>query len=185
MFKIDNHHDGDTTWFIGDLCINGCQTFTLAEAEEVFAEYDVSDEHRADVYKHLPQPDWGMEGVTEYVRWDVAANPNTPADVLTTLGTDHAEGVRWGVACNPNTPADVLTTLSTDHSVYVRQYVAENPNTPAGVLTTLSTDPDAGVRRGVAENPSTPASVLTTLSTDSDAWVRWGVARHPSTQKPM
>ena len=77
MFKIDNHHEGKTTGFVGDLCVNGCQTFTLAEAEEVFAKYDVSDEHRADVYKHLPQPDWSMEGADTDIRWGVARHPST------------------------------------------------------------------------------------------------------------
>jgi len=103
MHKIDNHHGGKTTWFIGDLCINGCQTFTLANAEDVFAEYDVSDEHRADVYKHLPQPDWDMEGADTDTRRGVAENPSTPASVLTTLSTDSDAWVRWGVARNPST----------------------------------------------------------------------------------
>ena len=103
MHKIDNHHGGKTTWFIGDLCINGCQTFTLANAEDVFAEYDVSDEHRADVYKHLPQPDWDMEGADTDTRRGVAENPSTPASVLTTLSTDSDAWVRWGVARHPST----------------------------------------------------------------------------------
>ena len=78
--------------------------------------------------------------------------------VLTKLSTDEDTGVRWGVAENTNTPAEVLTKLSTDEYSGVRWRVAENTNTPAEVLTKLSTDEESGVRLRVAENTNTPAA---------------------------
>jgi hypothetical protein len=74
------------------------------------------------------------------VRWEVAANPSTTADTLTTLSKDGDVNVRLGVAKNPSTPADALTTLSKDGNVDVRCGVAANPSTPADTLTALSKD---------------------------------------------
>ena len=31
MFKIERHYRGKTTYFIGDLCINGCQYWVAVD----------------------------------------------------------------------------------------------------------------------------------------------------------
>jgi len=48
------------------------------------------------------------------VRASVARNPNTPPDVLRTLGNEETESewdVRYAVAENPSTPEDTLRLL--------------------------------------------------------------------------
>ena len=50
MKVIDNHFAGNPTIFINGLIINGCQTFTLAEAPDVLEKYDVPDKMQQDVY---------------------------------------------------------------------------------------------------------------------------------------
>jgi 3-methyladenine DNA glycosylase AlkC len=113
-------------------------------------------------------------------RW-VAANPNTPLNVLSVLANDAADYIREGVASNPSTPPDALRVLANDEDRYVRQKVAANPNTPLDVLHVLSKDKDSYVRQGVAENPNTPLDVLRLLAKDKDSYVRRWVADQPNT----
>ena len=49
MKVIDNHFEGKPTLFINGLIINGCQTFTLEEADEVFKEFEVPLKMQQDV----------------------------------------------------------------------------------------------------------------------------------------
>jgi len=53
IFK--DHHAGKTTYIVAGKCTNGCQTFGVGRAQEVFDKYAVSGEHRADVLAHLEQ----------------------------------------------------------------------------------------------------------------------------------
>ena len=121
------------------------------------------------------------EDSDEYVRQNVADNPNTPASVLVRMSEDPDEGVRWGVARNPNTPISVLVRMSEDSNKWVREGVALNRSTPASVLVRLAEDSNDLVRQIVAQNPNTPADVLVRMSEDSDKYVRHGVALNPNT----
>lgn len=56
----------------------------------------------------------------EGIKWEIAANPKTPGDILTMLSQDQGDFVRWEVATNPNTPEDTLTKLSQDQNPNVR-----------------------------------------------------------------
>ncbi len=60
------------------------------------------------------------------IRGNVAENPNTPIDILTTLSKDENEDVRGSVAKNPNTPIDILQELSNDKNNKVRQFALKN-----------------------------------------------------------
>jgi hypothetical protein len=111
--------------------------------------------------RRTPDPDrrWGAEYTHRtdilailshdedvYVRYYVASNPQTPAEMLVTLATDKDYYVREGVASNANTPVEVLGVLAHDEDVYVRYYVARNANTPVEVLGVLAHDEDDDVR---------------------------------------
>ncbi len=125
------------------------------------------------------------------VRYWVAKNPNTPLDVLRTLGNKFTESkckVREAVAENPHTPPDVLRLLGneeTEDDADVRQAVARNPTTPEDTLRSLGnqkTESVGDVRQSVAQNPNTPLDVLRLLgneATESSWWVREAVAENP------
>jgi hypothetical protein len=60
-----------------------------------------------------------------------------PAEALRQLST-LGPWAEWVVAANPNTPPDLLETLSQSEDGQVRQFVAENPNTPQTAVTRLA-----------------------------------------------
>lgn len=116
-------------------------------------------------------------------RYNVAINPNTPADTLAELANDEYKDVRTAVAENPNTPANVLRQLADDTETYVRYCVADNPNTPADALAELASDEGDriwNVRIRVAENPNTPVDVLRQLANDENTYVRSFAAENPN-----
>lgn len=80
----------------------------------------------------MTNPVLSIENVIDnpHIKWNVAANPNTPVETLKVLATDKDYGVRQYIARNPNTPAETLKVLATDKDYSVRQYVANNPSTP-------------------------------------------------------
>jgi len=65
--------------------------------------------------------------------------------------------MRWLVAENPSTPANILDRLAKDKDVVVHQGTARNPRTPISVLERLSKDGNWTVRFWVSWNPSTPS----------------------------
>jgi len=64
------------------------------------------------------------------------------------------ERIRWAVAENPKTPANVLKVLSKDQEWRVRIRVAENRSTPMDILKILSQDENENVRKKVTANLS-------------------------------
>lgn len=107
-----------------------------------------------------------------HIRRIVAANPNTPKDVLERLAKDSAGLVRRHVAENPHTAPEVLKLLAYDQEQEVRLAVAENSSTPTDLLARLGSDPDVDVRYGVAENPHMPMSILAELARDDNPYIR-------------
>jgi hypothetical protein len=106
-----------------------------------------------------------------HIRCIVAANPNTPMDVLAHLAEDSANLVRRHVAENPRTSQAVLKRLAYDHEAEVRLAVAENSCTSPELLARL--DSDADVRYGVAENPHMPMNILADLARDDNPYIRF------------
>ena len=82
----------------------------------------------------------------EYVRTNVAKNPNTSPEILEKLSQDDDNWVRESVALNPNTPPEILEELSQDKNDSTRAYIALNPNTPLHVLKKLSQDNALNIR---------------------------------------
>ncbi len=140
----------------------------------------------------------------------VAANPNTPKDILLILGRSFPEQlIRNPIISlllleNPNLlpdllnemplntlqdclklegmPAYVLEKFATHPDVWVRAAVAFNSNTPISVIEELASDQDA-VRQSVANNSNTPPILLKQLAKDKSWFVRQAVASNPNTPK--
>ena len=127
----------------------------------------------------------------QWVRRDIAKNDRTRPDTLRKLAKSEEATIRWNVAQNPNTPADVISEiLREDNDVsaicyalnhpsvtvedlvahadswncYIRQTVAEHEKTPPEVLRQLANDSESTVLESVAANPNTPQDVLLTLA---------------------
>ena len=73
----------------------------------------------------------------ESVRYDVAANPSTSAEVLVKLSQDKDPDVQYKVALNPNTPVDCLREMFEQSQFSVDGALAHNPNTPTDILIEL------------------------------------------------
>ena len=107
------------------------------------------------------------------VRYYVAENPKTPADILKKLAREDEEsGVRQAVAYNPNTPADILKKLAEDKDDDVKWAVAANTKTPVDILKKLADDKDDYVKSAVVDNPNAPVEVLKKLAEDEDERIR-------------
>ena len=96
-----------------------------------------------------------------YVVRNVAANPNTPADILRTLATG-AENIRYFVAANPSIPDDVANFFASEASLLVRGYLAKNPNISTAVIDTLFNSPgmhsDDTAILSIFQHPNTSAA---------------------------
>jgi hypothetical protein len=130
-----------------------------------------------------PRP--GQTYVDGQTRQNLAANPNTPADLL--AGWENSDG--WtmpNVAKNPSTPADVLERMSHNTSTgnQVRAMVAKNPSAPRAAFQRLVSEEDAWVREHAASNPRlTDLAALDTvgrLARDPNHRVRRALASNPS-----
>lgn len=120
------------------------------------------------------------------VREFVAAQRQTPVEVLIRLASDHDRSVRLKVAGNPSTPSDVLDRLSKITSApysfqNFQRAVAGNPSGPPTTLTRLAKTSDEDVLAAIAGNPSTPTKVLDRLaSIKGRPAIRSAVGRNPS-----
>ena len=117
----------------------------------------------------------------EYVRLNLAEDPNAPSAFLRLLAKDKDYRIRSRVAENSNAPEALLKQLAKDKVSFVRGSVASNPNTPEDLLTLLSEDKDNGVRESVAENSNASENLLMLLSEDNNNWVRYNVTENPNT----
>jgi len=134
-------------------------------------------------------------------RTAVAANPNTPPEVLAKLAKDKDEYVRAAVAKNPNTPRHILAKLAKDP--YSLLEVAKNPNTPRHILAKLARHilaesaksakeidilyspyrPCDLILEAVARNPNTPRRILDKLSKNPHDSIKLEVAKNPNTSQ--
>lgn len=113
------------------------------------------------------------------IRWFVAQNPSTPAEVLATLVTDPDDTVRRAAAQNPAMSPTVLDNLTGNSEL--KWYAATNPSIPVATLARLALSEDGGLRHAVAKNVSTPISVLVKLAEDPSPYISKSVAQNAST----
>jgi len=119
----------------------------------------------------------------EFVRQEVAGNPNTCKRTLLILAKDKNCYVRNAVAENSNISKRMLSMLAKDRNEGVRLGVARNSNTGKRTLSILAKDADEGVRQEVAGNPNASKRTLSMLAKDKDWYIRSIVAENSNTSK--
>jgi hypothetical protein len=112
---------------------------------------------------------------------NIAANPNTPIEVLNQFAASPSLLVRSGVASNPVAPLQILERLSADEKSNVRAEVAQNQGIPLSMIEHLATDPDLAVQHALLKNPKTSQAVLEKFFDSTNEKVCVDLARHPNT----
>jgi len=107
-----------------------------------------------------------LEELMEFMFHRLARNPSLPTADVYGLSQHWHRWVRWGIASNPITPADILAELAHDPESLVRNSVASHLMLPDGLHSILASDDDVGVRAALARNPTCPIDLLETLSLD-------------------
>ncbi len=105
------------------------------------------------------------------LKFMMASNPNTTAELLDFLSFVSDEAALVRVAENPNADRDTLSRLAFHHDPEVRAAVADNINTPDTCFKRLALDESVDVRYRLAENPYAPLSSLYTVLKDENPYV--------------
>ena len=126
----------------------------------------------------------------------LAANPNTPAEVLKELMENDSFKRKNLLAENPNTPSDILYQL---YDMGYSHSLVKNPNAPTEMLQQIydntinnpekisrEYNPNIQIFYDIAQNPNAPQEVLRTLSTSREGisgseTIQKAVAKNPST----
>ncbi len=121
------------------------------------------------------------------VREQVAANPDTPVELLRKLSFDTDKNVWNALARNQNTPVDVLEFLGVEKGV-VHIYNAKTPGSALekAVENALKTGfrfRDKALNELLQAVPGSqmPGFVLAKLANYQTSWIRLSVANHPNT----
>jgi len=107
---------------------------------------------------------------------------NLLPETIDRLSKNPSHEIRYNIARNSITPADVLIKLSEDDHFRVKSGVARNNNTPPHILKVLCKNTRTCVRNGVARNLMTSIEILKELANDPKKSVRNSVALHRSMQ---
>jgi hypothetical protein len=110
----------------------------------------------------------------------VAANPNTPLDIIEALADSPSAAARASVAAREGVSISTLATLAGDADQMVRAGVAANKGIDGFTAKRLARDPEVWVRSLLASNPKMPAEVLAELTLDPDEGVRKSAAANPN-----
>lgn len=89
------------------------------------------------------------------VEYELARNPNTPADVVSRCGQSTTESARRSAARHPHAPTDTLAALAVDPAASVRDAVADNEHAPGRI------------RLAASEGVGTAIACYTDVSTDN------------------
>lgn len=147
MIVIENHYEGKPTILVNDRIINGCQDFTLEEADDILEFYDVSEEEWDEVLfalaheKHRPMIDF-LNHPSEEVR-EVLAKYGSDT-IRDDLMKDPSALVR-SVLAKTGTE-DQKEVLSKDYSPFIRHCVAKTTKRVA-TLKHLANDTSFSVGR--------------------------------------
>ncbi len=96
----------------------------------------------------------------------VAANLNTPPEILSVLSKDKDKIVTFAVINNPRTPLEILNDLAVSSDTDIRERLATSKNVSPEILAILAKDEDYEVQMGAAKNPKTPSDILSYLTFD-------------------
>lgn len=123
----------------------------------------------------------------EKVRWAIAANHQTPSNVLRDMGKIKKVnnfGILGAVASNPNTPENILRDLNKLGHAYVDQKLASNKKIPVDLLKVLLTSKLRETRMIAGRNPKAPvAGIKVFAQNQSDVGMREAAASNPITSK--
>lgn len=99
-----------------------------------------------------------------YILAEVAAHPNTPAEVLENFVYHGDEEIREALASNANAPEEILNKLANDPCPEVKIELLYNPSVPDYVLYAIveNEQENLSVRLAVTENWAAPGEVLRT-----------------------
>jgi hypothetical protein len=126
------------------------------------------------------------------IRAEVAANPATPAHVLSRFARSRDAALRWSVAGNPSLDAESIERLARSRDTSILFQLAQNPATNATTLQRLArrrggidnSDQEDSIsnllRESVAKHPNTPPEVLEKLSDDERLSVTYFAIRNPN-----
>jgi hypothetical protein len=138
---------------------------------------------REQVAKNPNTPPWTLEKLAQdskisiKAKVAVAKNLKTPVASLEKLAQDSHDSIKVAVAENPNTPPSTLKKLERECAVVLA--LLQCPELPESVLTEIAQSPHFQVRWYLAGYPHCPEPILAQLSEDPDFSVRWVLAAHP------
>ena len=133
-----------------------------------------------DIEKEAKNPNTSKERLRELLREHmfvsdaIAANPNSPPDLLAELATYHDQLTNCNVASNPNTPEQSIRNLwkaikdgdRGEFFSFLGGCIAKNPSTPPDILrdmATLSGSGTYGVSDKAISNPSLPKDIMNVI----------------------
>ncbi len=105
---------------------------------------------------------------------------NLSEDMQFVLSEDEDQWVRRNLAKNPNLIESVQLKLADDEKEVVREYLAENPNLFESVQIKLADDKYDLVIRNLATNPNLIESLQIKFADDEEEWVRRNLAQNPN-----
>lgn len=145
---LDNHYAGNQTIIIGNWCGNGCQFFHKDEAEDIFDEFEVSDQERLDVMNAFSDEQIDFNALLE--------SGDIPYDYLIKMGDDpiflkqftSKAVARWEdrALLAKKGIKELNDILINDTDWYVRVCVAETCD-DADILKSLTKDDSTYVRK--------------------------------------
>jgi hypothetical protein len=118
---------------------------------------------------------------------DMAADPTMPADALCMLyEMSDSSTIAHAIAANPNTPLDLLEQIADTNDVDLHKSLSYNPNITKSILDKLANTDNYGLQYRIAENPTTSAKTLRKLVAHNTSWdVLQKVVLNPNATKSI
>lgn len=146
------------------LCVREPHPWLLSVLE---SPHEFTEKHGADIVKSLASEAQSGKVFALLIsfsdaRRDIAANPQTPAEIVEALLLDEDEQVQEQSAKNPRLSVDVLLRLSFSADVQIVSWVASNPSMPVERLEHLLKSPKEKIRDAAKRNLGRLAREATT-----------------------
>ncbi len=110
----------------------------------------------------------------------LAINPSASQALLASMAKHPDDGVRMGVAANPNTPVDVLMALHAMGKLDpINRALAMNPSTPLALLRSMREQGEVG-DASLAANPMLPPELMHDIARRGDALALEALRRNPA-----
>ncbi|MDJ0742260.1 MAG: hypothetical protein QNJ32_02740 [Xenococcaceae cyanobacterium MO_167.B27] len=122
---------------------------------------------------------------SEFIRLSLARSSTTPQETLVKLVEHRDRKVRIAVAANVNTPLDLLERLASNpqEGIYLHEAIASNKSASPEILDKLLGDINEysyfDIHRQMAKHPKTSALTLEKLASHREQSIRLEVLKHP------